>query len=222
MHSYNFIQQVSSHPGIWTLLFLIIASLGIYYSLILVIRDRGRGRQRSMLGLYAICSSILLLHLLAHPYWNNPGQDWIQIAGIVSLFLMGPSSYRMIIDQTQPWGISINLIPFIPAFVISGIMIIGLIQESLSYTLGIIYTGLFLIAQALSLNLRSISPSALNWNKWYTGVQLTFFVGTIISILVLPAQLFCILASAGLACLILLNWIRLLYMAYLSYVISRS
>jgi len=222
MYSHHSIQQVTSNPGIWTALFITAAALGIYYSVILVIRDRGKGRQRSMVGLYTLCTSILLLHLLALLYRDGSASGWMQIAGFIALFLMGPLSHRMMIDRPKSRGVFRFMIPLIPATLILGFLVFDLIDESTVYALGVVYTGVCLVSQAFSLMQGRVNSGSMSWNKWYTAIQIFLFTGIGISCLSLPELLVVFLASAGLAILILLTWIRLLYIAYLSYVISRS
>ena len=95
-------------------------------------------------------------------------------------------------------------------------------DESTVYALGIVYSGIFMVSQAFSLKQGRLNSGSNSWNKWYTAIQIFLITGIGFSCLSLPGELVVFLASAGLTILILLNWIRLLYMAYLSYVISRS
>jgi len=222
MYILNSIQYVNLNPGIWTSLLISISSLGIYYSIILVVRDRGRGRQRTMIGLYSMSISILLLHLLILLHWNGLFEGWIGITGAVMLFLIGPFSYRMMLEQSMHRTWTRNLIFLVPAVLILACMLFALIPDSIVYAIGIIHTGLYLLFQTLGLARRGLSSVHLCWNHWYTATQIFLYLGIGISCLVLPAMSRCFLASAGLALLILLIWIRLIYIAYLSYVISRS
>ena len=222
MYSQNLIQQVSNNSGIWPLLFISVAALGIYYSAVLVIRDRARGGQRSMLGLYTFCTSIVLLHLSARICWDGPASGLIQIAGLMAFFLMGPFSYRMMIAPQKSRGVFRLMIPLIPAPLIPGFLVFDLMDESTVYALGVVYAGVCLVLQAFSLLQGKLNSGSISWNKWNTAIQIFLITGIGISSLSLPGGLEVFLASAGLAILILLNWIRLLYMGYLSYVISRS
>jgi hypothetical protein len=222
MFNQNTLQHHSYNPGIWTLLFISVAALGIYYSFILVIRDRGKGRQRFMMGLYTLSASLLLLHFLAALYGDRFKSGWLQMTGTVALFLIGPFSYRMVIDRPGHPGLIRLLFTLIPASIILGILLLDLMDEPALYVTGVAYTGVCLVLQAFRLRPGNSISGSISWKTWYTAIQIFLLTGIGISSLFLSELLVVLFASAGLAILILLTWLRLLHIAYLSYVISRS
>lgn len=220
MCSLDQIQNISSNPGVWTVLFISISTLGIYISAILIIRDRFRGRQRTILGLYAASLSILLFHLtsLVHPVW--PVEGLLDIAGSAQLFLIGPFSFLLLRGRSPGRGRDSLIFHLIPAALVFGCLVVDLLADSTVYVLGIVHTGIYLFIQSLSW----IKHKSGSDNRDYrlTAVQIVLFLGISITSLTIPMRLCCFVASAGIALLILLIWIRLLYTAYLSYIISIS
>ena len=203
-------------------LFLAIASLGIYYSIILLIRDRGRGKQGTMMAIYSLCISILLLHTLILIHLQDSEYGILQISGTLPLFLLGPFSNWMMIERSHSRSKFRLIYHFLPAVMIIGVILTDHVHEPIVFALGIAHFGIYLFMQVLCLIRKGFAPGSISWNQWYTAAQIFLYLGVGIFCLVMPAKHLYFLASAGLAVLILLIWIRLMYIAYLSYIISRS
>jgi len=231
MYSLNQIQPVSNNPGILTVLFISISALGIYFSIILILRDRFRGRQRTLLGLYALCLSILLLHLSSLTDTAGPLEGLVHLAGVVQLFLIGPFSFLLMQGRPQVRGMVRILFHLIPAVLVVGCMAVDLVPDSTLYALGMAHTGLYLSLQTLRQSIKarksghppfSFRSGSSYRDKRFTAIQIIMYLGIGISSITMPVSFSCFVASAGIAILILLIWIRILYTAYLSYIISKS
>jgi hypothetical protein len=189
MYNLNAILPFTQNPGIWTVLFISIASLGTYYSIILVARDRVKGRLRSMMGLYTMCISILLFHLLALRHLEGNFQGWVKIPGAAALFLVGPCSYRMMGDRSTAKDVLRVLIPLFPAVLIIGAFLFDLFHDLTVYTLGAVYLGVSLFKQAYSLKRESLDAGLRRWNTWYTVVQAIFYLVITLSCILMSAVL---------------------------------
>lgn len=222
MNTCQTIAQARSLPGIWTILFASIAALGIYYSVILVIRGRGKGGRRMMMALYTLVTSLLLVYFVAILYGEGSTSRWIFLTGFMALYLIGPFSYRMTIEIWNSRNAFRKVIPIIPALLVAVFLELDLFHVSFLFALGNLYTIICLVSQAIHLRRMELNTGIGLWELWYTAIQILLFTGMGISSLTLSAWSFAVIASAGLAILILLTWFRLLYLAYLSYVISRS
>ena len=102
------------------------------------------------------------------------------------------------------------------------LFVFDLFHELAVYTPGAVYLGVYLFKQAYSLKRKSMDTVLLRWNIWYTVVQIFFYLAITLSCILMSDLLFCFIASAGLAILILLSCSRVIYIAYLCYVISIS
>lgn len=191
-------------------MFACIASLGIYISLILLVRDRCRGSLRCWLGFYTASLSLLLLDLVF--LISDWGHEWLNSMGIVLLFLIGPFFFQYRKASSHQKGLGKVLIHVLPgglAFFCMGICDLG---ATVWYVCGLVHAGIYLLIPGqtdLLLGRHRILQFLL-----YTGICFTS--------LAIPRVSVFIFSSVGLAILILHIWARLLYAAYLSYMISKS
>ena len=210
------IASPGTYSGFCNILFISLSLLGGFISILFLVRDRFRGKNRTLLGLYTASLSILLLHL-AFP--ENPLKylnDCIFYAGLVQLFLIGPFSYflfRAHVQHRQTVGMAYHLLP---AGLVCICAAIWPLSSSLWYLLGMVHTGVYLSVQLF----RGSVKSAPHYR--HTLIQWALYLCIGITCLSTPAGIHGFIASAGLSFLILMIWIRLLYAAYLSYLISKS
>ena len=209
------IQGSFSPGGFWNLLFSAISLLGLYLSMTLMIRDRCKGKQRTMLGLYLASLSGLLLYLSIHASFGPTDNAIIDAMGIMPLFLAGPTSYKLRQGASSPGKQLAFLIHFLPAAVIGICVAAGWLSIGTIYILGIVHAACYLALQSLG----KLKKGALDGQ--HGALQLTLFLGLSILCLVFRELNPYFIASAGLAMLILHIWMRLLYAAYISYLTSR-
>ena len=212
----NIIVGTFSPHGFWHLLFSAISLLGLYLSLTLLIRDRCKGRQRTFLGLYLVSLSILLLYMSIHAPVGYAENALFNAFGLMPLFLIGPFSYKLRQGALTSRTRSTQLFQFIPAAVIGICVAAGWLSISTVYILGIFHVGSYLVLQSF----RKAQKGILDGQ--HVVVQLTLFLGLSVLCLAFRELNPYFIASVGLTMLILHIWMRLLYAAYISYLISRS
>lgn len=210
------IQDVSNYSGFWTTLFVSICFLGIYISLILLVRDRFQGRRRTVLGLYSASLSIFLMYLAYQLNSPKPLHDFLQSFGLSQLFLIGPFSFFLFMTGLKNKSSIRFLYHLIPAGLAFLCLALCSLDKSIGYVLGMVHTGLYLFVQLFWSGRKGIQGNRL------AGMQMIIYLGISILCLTSPKMIHCFIASVGLSILILQIWIRLLYASYLSYFISRS
>jgi hypothetical protein len=140
----------------------------------------------------------------------------IHAFGLMPLFLIGPFSYKLrqgaLISRTR----STLFFQFIPAAAIGICVAAGWLSISTAYILGVLHAGSYLGLQSF----RTAQKGILDGQ--HGAVQLTLFLGLSVLCLAFRELNPYFIASVGLAMLILHIWMRLLYAAYISYIISRS
>jgi len=213
--SFSFqIQNSTLIHEIWGIMFACIASLGIYISLILLVRDRCRGSLRCWLGFYTASLSLLLLDLVfLNSDWGN---EWLNSMGIVLLFFIGPFFFQYRKASWHQKGLGKVLIHLLPGGLVFFCMGICNLGDTVWYVCGLIHAGIYLLIPLLI-------PGQTDLLLPRHGIlQLLLYTGICITSLAIPRVSVFIFSSVGLAILILHIWVRLLYAAYLSYMISKS
>lgn len=215
------IQSIHSQIQIWNILNLSFGALGMYSAFILLVQDRLRWKQRSLLGIYTASLSFLLLHLNG----MNQSTIWVwkalNLMGMTALFLLGPLSLFMSFGRTKNRPAGKYLIHLIPVLVILVGLYFDLIRNFTVYTLGMIHAGIYFIIQIIRF-LPLLRNTGLFWNIKYATIQLILLVGVSIVHFYFSDHIVRILGSAALGIMILLIWVRIMYSAYLSYLISKS
>jgi len=207
------IQFLLNRPEFWRIQFISIGLFGIYLSIIIIGSGRIKKQQGILLGLYIAALSTLLLSLSSRIH-TLPGLDGtLFTAGLVSLFLAGPFSYHLFFTKgiaRRPLSFFIQFIPALLAIVLSRI---DLFAAFWIYLAGFIHAGSYMAAQALRINFSS-------WRKRYCLAQMASYMVIVIVRIIWPTELNAIISSICLVILILWIWIRLLYTAYLAYLVK--
>lgn len=215
------IQSIPSQIQIWNILNLSFGALGMYSAFILLVQDRLKWKQRSLLGIYTASLSFLLIHLNS----MNQSTIWVwkalNLMGMTALFLLGPLSLFMSFARTKNRPAGKYVIHLIPGMVILVGLYFDLIRNSSAYMLGMIHAGIYFIIQIIRF-LPLLRNSRLIWNINFATIQLLLLVGVSISHVYFSDHIGRILGSAALGIMILLIWVRIMYSAYLSYLISKS
>jgi hypothetical protein len=215
------IQTIHNQIQIWNILNLSFGALGMYSAFILLVQDRLRWKQRSLLGIYIASLSFLLFHLNG----MNQSTLWVwkalNLMGMTALFLLGPLSLFMSFGHTKNRLAGKFVIHLIPGMVILAGLYFDLMGNSTGYVLGMIHAGIYSIIQIIRF-LPLLRNSRLIWNINFATMQLLLLVGVSISHVYFSDHLSRILGSAALGIMILLIWVRIMYSAYLSYLISKS
>jgi hypothetical protein len=198
------------------MLFSSVSLLGLYLSLALLIRDRSKGRQRTFLGLYLASLSMLLLYMCLHAHSVQAVNPVIDVLGIIPLFLIGPFSFKLRQGASKPETLFPLLFQFLPAIIIGICLTAGWVTANIVYMLGLLHTGFYFGLQFFWAVPREILDNQ------HAAVQLTLFLGISILCFASPGLNHHLIASLGLALLILHIWMRLLYAAYISYIVRRS
>jgi len=194
-----------------------VAVLGIYLSVIIAGNCRLRNQQGIWLGLYLVCLAVLLAKLSAP---LHPIREWsriLQVAGVPALFFLGPVSLIINMKRMGQLSKKLQYLHLFPALIITGYIMIDQTHEIWLYRAGIIVTGCYLVIQPL-LFYRYVAERLL-WNVRFTFLQLGVFI---VICAALFSEHFRFIASTCLSVLILIIWIRLLYSAYLYYLINKS
>jgi hypothetical protein len=221
------IQHASLYHGFWSIFFISIGILGLYLAIILISGKGFRGRPTLFLGLYTGTLAVLLMYLSSELHSFGLTDSLLEIAGVASLFLVGPFSIRLV-HYNKKWRRRIfEVLHLVPAIVLSGCTMADWIPLTWLYPAGLIHIGLYLAVQATRL-IRYYGSRGANhqqgmhingrWCKRYTTVQIVSLIGVFLAIVTGNPSLPIFLSSLCLSILILLIWIRLLRTAYQAYI----
>jgi hypothetical protein len=151
-----------------------------------------------------------------HAYSVEAVGPLLDALGTLSLFLIGPFSFKLRQGASIPETLFPLLFQFLPAIIFGICLTAGWLTANIVYTLGVLHIGLYLCLQYFWTVPRGILDNQ------HAAVQLTLFLGISILNFTCPGLNHHLIASVGLALLIIHIWMRLLYAAYVSYVVNRS
>ena len=220
-----------SQTGFWRILFATSGGLGIYLSIIQFMRDKFRRKRRTLLGLLLLSLAVPLIYISNGDLLQGWSNEILRLTAIFLLFLLGPSSHGLYKSGLNRDHRGFGLIHLLTGTVILVGLVAGLLIDQTVFLLAAIHAGLYLLFQLHMLFLKNRNASNpvlhgyIHWGCWFSRfvmIQLLLFICIVASSFWMEGPSLHFFICVCLTILIMVIWVRLIYTAYLSYIISTS